>query len=136
MINIQSNGSKWAGQAPDSIEKLLEVLAEYTLDPSFENYGNFITPDPVAWDTLKPLYPAGTVSFFGNFRGISHVFNIDTDEPKIIDALTRAIRANQATADYQARKAAMQGELDATAKELELRKQQRERTRRAQQVAA
>lgn len=135
MLNIQSNGSKWAGQSPDSVEKLIEVLGLHTLDPRFENYGNFITLDPVAWDTLKPLYPAGTVNFFGNFRGVSHVFSIVTDEPEIIDALTTAIRTNQATAEYRAIKSAMQDQLNATAKELKRREQEQERARRASRKA-
>lgn len=33
---ILSNGSKWAGQDPDSIQTLLDVLGDNVLDPMFE----------------------------------------------------------------------------------------------------
>lgn len=134
MIMIQSNGSKWYGQEPDSIERLIEVLSEHTLDPTFENYGSFITPDPIACNTYKPLYPKGTYQFFGNFRGVSHVFNIATDEPEIIEKLSTAIRANQSTVEYQSIKSAMQAQLDTTARELKEREERRERAR--QRVSA
>ena len=45
MTTIMSNGSKWYGEAPDSIDKLLEVLKENMLDPRFVEHGNFI-PSP------------------------------------------------------------------------------------------
>ncbi|EBM5152882.1 pyruvate dehydrogenase, partial [Salmonella enterica subsp. enterica serovar Typhimurium] len=32
---ILSNGSKWAGQDPDSIQTLLDVLGDNVLDPMF-----------------------------------------------------------------------------------------------------
>ncbi len=99
MVNIHSNGSKWAGEAPDAIDKLCEVLGEYALDRSWERYGAgvFITaPDPDS-----PVHN-GAHHFFGNFAKLSHVFNIDTDEPEVIERLTRAIRANQQTAEYLA----------------------------------
>lgn len=94
MITIHSNGSKWAGESPDTIDRLLEVLAAETLDPRFEEYGNFYIVN-------KPITTTSGVHFFGNFMTVSHVFNIDTDDQPTIDALTAAIRANQATAEYK-----------------------------------
>lgn len=88
---IISNGSKWAGEAPDSVETLLAVLAEHPLDRRFEEYGNFIF-----------AYDAQHTRFWGNFFTLSHVFNIDTDEPEMAERLTAAIRANQQRADYLA----------------------------------
>lgn len=38
---------------------------------------------------------------------LSHVFRIITDEKEIIDQLTKAIRRNQETAQYQAYRAEM-----------------------------
>lgn len=94
MLTITSNGSKWAGEAPDTIEDLCDVLTREPLDRSFECYGNFvITPD----DEI-----GGPTRFFGNFANLSHVFNIDTDEPKTIERLTSLIRANQQTTGYLA----------------------------------
>ena len=96
MIRINSNGSKWLGQEPDSIEDLFAVLAEYMLNPMFEDYGNFIM-------ALYPKLPSqkGVVRFWGNFLTVSHVFSIDTDEPELIENLTKAIRLNQERPDYR-----------------------------------
>ena len=117
MLNIISNGSKWAGESPDGIDKLFERLGSHPLDPRFEGYGNFImsplchytterdefgTPRYVD-DLSRPIYPEsqGAVRFFGNFYCLSAVFSIDTDEPELIERLTNAVRANQATDAYQ-----------------------------------
>jgi len=87
---INSNGSRWYGEKPDSIDKLIEVLGHETLDRTFERVGNFVCRHK------------GQTRFFGNFRTVSHVFNIDSDDPKVIERLTKAIRANQRTAAYRA----------------------------------
>ena len=114
---ITSNGSRWMGQEPDSMETLLEVLASEPLDPSFEDYGNFCYANEgeFSWTTYEngkavmrksePM-PAGNVRFFGNFYTVSHVFNIDTDEPEVIAKLKAAIDANKASEAY--RKARME----------------------------
>ena len=104
MIKILSNGSRWAGEEPDSIENLLEVLREHPLDRSFEHYGNFVDTSPL-WgpDGTSPNpYPdnPGVVVYSGNFSNLSHGFNIHTDEPEVIALLTDAIRANQQRPDY------------------------------------
>jgi len=102
MIEIISNGSKWQGEPLDTIEQLLEVLSKHTLDPRFEGYGNFVradTPDIYIRDGHLHAVP-GAYKFFGNFLDVSHVFNIRTDEPEIIKALTAAIEANKQTQTY------------------------------------
>lgn len=109
-IYIMSNGSKWAGEEEDDVQDLLAVLAEHPLDPRFEDYGNFINPHPCVavrdddgkWVDGDRQYQADVTSFFGNFLGLSHVFNIDTNHQPTIDALTTAIKANVATTAYQA----------------------------------
>jgi hypothetical protein len=95
---IHSNGSKWAGQEPDTVEQLLGVLDREVLDRRF--HGMFITREPklVNGGRLTP----GTVRFFGNFLTVSHVFRIDTDDADIIAKLTRAIRRNQRQEAYRA----------------------------------
>jgi len=77
---IVSNGSKWYGQAPDTIEQLLAILVSHPLEP---------------WSVIERSRVSRTVGYFGNFRTISHVFNILTDDPAVIRRLSRAIRANQ-----------------------------------------
>jgi hypothetical protein len=93
MIQIISNGSKWADDPPDEIETLLKRLEEYTLDPTFERYGNFIFSPETGDDW--------TLEFFGNFFDFSHVFSIITNETEIIEKLTTAIRKNQASEKYR-----------------------------------
>ena len=86
VTTIISNGSKWAGDPPDPIATLLDVLARETLDPRFEKYGNFETEPG---------------RFFGNFLTVSHVFNISTTDKALARRLRSAIRRNQATEAYQ-----------------------------------
>lgn len=107
---ISNNGSHWAGEEPDSIEQLLDVLGYEPLDPSFEDYGNFISTELrraiyigngeyVEKELIYPESPS-MVRFWGNFYALSHCFQIDTDEPEMIERLTNAIRANQTTSAY------------------------------------
>ena len=85
---IRSNGSKWAGEQPDPLDALCQRLREHPLDPRFERYGNFISP-------------AGRgARFHGNFLTVSAAFDVETDEPETIRALTALIRANQRRPDY------------------------------------
>ena len=109
MIKIESNGSKWLGQKPDTIEELLKVLKKFPLDPVFERYGNFIYPldGPEGYEKAEDRKAAkGQIYFSGNFAGLSHVFGIATDDPAIIATLTKAIRENQASEQYKAIKKA------------------------------
>lgn len=96
MLEVISNGSKWAGEKPDTIEDLLNVLDKYVLDPTFESYGNFI------------IKSNNSVKFFGNFLTLSHVFNIVTDELEIINKLSHAINQNQERSEYKENKIQIQ----------------------------
>jgi len=90
MLEIISNGSKWAGERPDTIDELLTVLEKHPLDRVFEGYGNFIHESNL--DNI--------VHFWGNFQKLSHVFNVRTDKQGVIEILTQAIRQNQTMPDY------------------------------------
>lgn len=121
MLLINGNGSKWAGSSEDPIEKLYEMLELHPLDRVFERYGNFIQVAPrvclsLTRDPMTGIQTAvegglmysenpHTQRFQGNFLTISHGFCIDTDEPGVIDKLTRMIRGNQQRADYLSQKA-------------------------------
>lgn len=101
---IVSNGSKWVGQQPDSIDELCRVLEAYALDRTFENFGNFIFP-PLAEDGhIYQHYGftshEGVWHFCGNFADVSHVFSIYTNEADVVQRLTEAILANQKRGDY------------------------------------
>ena len=70
----------------------MEILANQPLDSTFERFGNFVLPEE-----------GGITQFWGNFRHLSHVFSICTDDAALIATLTAAIRANQQRPDYGAR---------------------------------
>lgn len=59
----------------DTKENILKDLAEYTLDPVLEEYGNFLQ--------------------------LSHAFSLLTDDEKFIKEITEAIRRNQETKKYK-----------------------------------
>jgi len=107
---INSNGSKWAGEDPDSIEKLIEVLKNNTIEERF-----FFWVDkrylpkgqkpyfccPISEDKFNDEEKhEGFFNFFGNFEEISHVFSIDTNDPKIIRELTESIQKNKGWLKY------------------------------------
>jgi hypothetical protein len=48
-LTIRSNGSKWYGEDPDPIEVLFDTLGKHPLDPSFEDYGNFVFQEKGRW---------------------------------------------------------------------------------------
>ena len=84
---IVSNGSKWAGQAPDTLADLVSVLATHPLDVARFPHG-------FAYNMVgRP----GWVMFWGNFATVSHVFQIETNDPAVCALLTNAIKANLAT---------------------------------------
>lgn len=63
-MEILSNGSKWAGEQPDDLPTLINVLKNHKLDPIFMGCGRF-------------FYKSGDEFVaFGNFVNISHVFRI------------------------------------------------------------
>lgn len=105
---ILANGSKWAGDSPDGIHKLLDVLEKETLDPSFEKYHCYnhypyrLDAKLNVDDKGSKIYPwIGAPMFFGNFRNVSHVFRIVTKDPAVIKALTDAINRNMESEAYQ-----------------------------------
>ncbi|QSF43506.1 hypothetical protein [Paenibacillus tianjinensis] len=99
---ILSNNARHYGFIPDTIDTLIEKMNTYTLDPTFEEYGNFATDfNPKMWTDENKKYK-GMTCFFGNFHSLSNVFRIYTNDPEVIDRLTQAIRSNQLTEAYRA----------------------------------
>ena len=88
-MRIISNGSKWAGEDPDSLETLIEVLRSETLDPRFEDHGTFVTRTN-----------DGRAEIFGNFLTVSHVFQIEGTDAELAEAID-AIEANKRSETYQ-----------------------------------
>lgn len=111
---IHSNGSKWAGEQPDSIEKLIEVLKTATIEERFfHKWEKKNHQAPSIWKNICPISinepsknegfygdPEGHTIFFGNFEEISHVFRIATNDKKLIKKLTKAIKANKGWLKY------------------------------------
>jgi hypothetical protein len=94
-------GSPWDPRPEDhGIGHLLWMLTEHTLDPTFEEYGNFVQRDP-EWLTMPPWRPEGMASISGNFYDYSCAFGLETNHPALIDLLEEAVRRNQATEGYQ-----------------------------------
>ena len=78
---IVSNGSKWAGQKPDSIGILLDRLMKYEMED---------------WSLTGTNPKEGTRKYFGNFKEISGVFNIYVElDSEADNALMRAFRRNR-----------------------------------------
>lgn len=82
---IHSNGSKWLGEEPDSVDQLIAVMGAHKLN----DYTHIaLIPDD------RPC--GGGYRFCGNFDSIAHVFSIDTTDRDMIDRLVAAFRANGA----------------------------------------
>ena len=108
-LYIVSNGSHWGGELPDDLDSLLATLAEEPLDLIFEECGDFIDANPCygvqgehfgEYVNGPRMFSGSVTTFFGNFYTVSHVFNLYTNDPATIEALTRAIRDNQQTTAY------------------------------------
>lgn len=114
-IRVQSRGRQLYGEAADSLAVVMCRLETYTLNPIFERYGNFVLPchgtvftgfDPTTCKRIfidtGPLYTDApyAVRFYGNFHDLSAVFQVDTDDAEVIEAVIHAIRANQRSVAY------------------------------------
>lgn len=102
MTRIDMIGSKWAGQADDTVDDLLALMALEPLDPRFEAYGNFLCLIHETSDHGLPHPDNGAMRLWGNFLTCSYVFGITTTDPDLIHRAYRAIVANQASPAYLA----------------------------------
>lgn len=112
MTTIISNGSNWAGEEPDTIDQLIEVLKTEVIEDRFffkkKEYWDKPENSPFQWVILCPIMKQHLLTgerekhytFFGNFEKVSHVFNIETDEPEVISKLKAAIMANEGWKKY------------------------------------
>lgn len=87
---------------PDTEGNILDHLARYTLDPTFEGYGDFVNRSP-GWtnETAAKKYK-GCALISGNFLTFSHAFRLVTDDEGLISRISEAINRNKATPEYQA----------------------------------
>lgn len=84
----------------DTKENILKDLAEYTLNPTFEEYGNFVYM-PTWCDEWSEEKYKGLTAISGNFLKYSHAFSLLTDDKELIEELIEAIRKNQETEEYK-----------------------------------
>lgn len=84
----------------DTKENILKDLAEYILDPVFEEYGNFVYMPTWCDEEAAEKYK-GLTAISGNFLNLSHAFSLLTDDEELIKELTEAIRENQETEKYK-----------------------------------
>ena len=101
---IVSNGHKWGGEEPATINELLAVLQSATIeDRFFGKYKERYTDAPKTFVLCPISKKDGLYWFFGNFEEISHVFNIETNDKAVIDSLRAAIMANKGWKQYISR---------------------------------
>jgi len=106
---IESNGSKWAGESPNPIEKLYANLQKYTLNPIYEDMLIDKLSDideglnDNGWLNGKrpEKYQGFTYDFSGNFYRLSANFKVVTCDPVVISTLIDLIKRNTATNDYK-----------------------------------
>lgn len=106
MLEVISNGYKkiedkpWITNKPCRIEELKEVLSKYTLDPIFLCCGGYIRKNP-KWKNkeLAEKYK-GCTQLSGNFLSYSHVFNVITNDEKLISELEELINNNINSKDF------------------------------------
>lgn len=84
-IVITSNGSKFAGSDPDTLDVLFMRLETEVLDSRFYPFAH----------AGKSSGTYARVHFFGNFKTYSHVFDITTDDAALIARLIEAIKRNE-----------------------------------------
>jgi hypothetical protein len=95
------------------IDTLKKALRECTLDPAFENYGDFFYQANEEFEVFASRYPSKRLlarlvpckpawHFFGNFLDLSLVFRLEVespDDPQAIE-LQELIAYNKSTARY------------------------------------
>jgi hypothetical protein len=80
---VISNGSKWYGEENDPIDVLWPLLEQHKLAEWLAPWIQKTTEDgQTKWHIL------------GNFEGLSHVFQVDTDDPELGQRFEQAIEAN------------------------------------------
>lgn len=93
---------------PDTEENILHDLEHYTLDPAFEDYGDFVNRSPEWLDEIHAEKYKGCTVISGNFLTLSHAFYLVTDDEGMISRISVAVERNKNTTEYQAARARRQ----------------------------
>ena len=112
-VNSVTNPAAPWSFIPDTEENILHDLERYTLDPTFEMYGDFVNCSPEWLDENRAAKYTGCTVISGNFRGYTHAFYLITDDAALIDRIAAAVQRNKARPEYQAARAKMIAELPA-----------------------
>ena len=99
-LNRVTNPAAPWSMIDDTAENILNDMEQYTLDPTFEFYGNFVNSSP-KWrkDELAARY-ADCAVIFGNFLNYTHAFRLVTDDAALIDRIKAAVVKNKARPEY------------------------------------
>lgn len=81
----------------EMLERLFDMVYHFTLDPTFERYGDFVSRNPRLVRGGRGDYTA----LFGNFYDYSFVFNIETKDEKLIARFANAVAENKKKESYQ-----------------------------------
>jgi hypothetical protein len=100
---IVFNGSKHAGQEPDSVDVLLALLSREPLEPRHELIGGGFVHAGLSAELTAHYGVAarGAIMYTGNFRNVSHAFSVVTDEKDLQDRLSAAVTENMNRPDYR-----------------------------------
>lgn len=101
MTIIKINGGFWGWEPIETLERLYPLFEQYTLDPIYEWYGNFVNRKP-EWQRSeeRQAYQSCTV-ISGRFLHYGNFFYIVTDEEELIQRFERLVADNKATQAYQ-----------------------------------
>ena len=99
--------SPWI-EMQDTIERIARDLAEHTLDPVFEQYGDFCDRSPEWLTKAAAEKYAGCVRFWGNFLEYAGIFDVITSDKEFIAKLSELIARNKATTEYIAARRALE----------------------------
>ena len=91
-------------EEPDTVDRMLRDIGRETLDPIFEDYGNFVDRHPEWIGAANAERYAGCTAIGGNFIGYAAAFRLITDDEALIRRFEEAVAKNKATPEYRAAK--------------------------------
>ena len=97
MTIIKINGGFWGWEPIETLERLYPLFEQYTLDPIYEWYGNFVNRKPEWQRSEERQAYQGCTVISGRFLHYGNFFYIVTDEEELAVAeLLRDIKGQRA----------------------------------------
>ena len=100
MTIIKINGGFWGWEPIETLERLYPLFEQYTLDPIYEWYGNFVNRKPEWQRSEERQAYQGCTVISGRFLHYGNFFYIVTDEEELIQRFERLVADNKATQSY------------------------------------